>query len=89
MVADMALGSCATLAYVSLGREGDLMAMLGRLETAAGRGRRERAEWDLHDANLYTGSVASFATSCADDFASIGDVGRKALAPPVSKQVRW
>ncbi|PVH64622.1 hypothetical protein PAHAL_2G316900 [Panicum hallii] len=76
-------GSCATFADASLGREGDLMAMLGRLETAAGRGRGEQAEWDLQDANLYTGSVASSATSCVDDLASISDAGRKALAPPV------
>nr|TKW33886.1 hypothetical protein SEVIR_2G268700v2 [Setaria viridis] len=36
-VADMALGDCATFADDSLGREGDSLARLRRLETAAGR----------------------------------------------------
>ncbi|RLM85340.1 hypothetical protein C2845_PM04G20090 [Panicum miliaceum] len=84
---DMTLQFYVTSAEVSLGREGDSLAELRRLETAAGRGRGEQAEWDLHDANLYTGSVGSSATSCVDDLASIGDAGRKALAPPVGKQV--
>ncbi|RCV12303.1 hypothetical protein SETIT_2G258200v2 [Setaria italica] len=83
-VADSALGSCATSADVSQGREVDLLAILRRLETAAGRRRGEQAEWDLHDANLYAGSVQSCTMWCVDGFASAGDA---ALASPVVKKV--
>jgi pectinesterase len=80
-LADMAVGDCVTSADVALGREGDLMARLRRLETAAGRRRGKQAEEDLHEATLYAGSVESFTMWCLDDFASDGD------ASPVVKKV--
>ncbi|OEL16128.1 hypothetical protein BAE44_0022854 [Dichanthelium oligosanthes] len=83
----MALGDCATFANVSLGREGDSLAMLRRLETAAGRRRGEQAEWNLHNAISYVGSVQSCLTICTDDIASIG--GAVLASPVVQKVVAW
>ncbi|XP_022680065.1 uncharacterized protein Os08g0218700/LOC_Os08g12160-like [Setaria italica] len=83
-VVDLALRFCATSAEVSLGREGDSLAELRRLETAAGRRRGEQAEWDLYNARLYVGGIGPCATSCVDDLASIGDA---VLASPVGKKV--
>ncbi|XP_004972341.3 uncharacterized protein Os08g0218700/LOC_Os08g12160 [Setaria italica] len=83
-VVDMALQFCATSAEVCLGSEGDSLAELRRLETAAGRRRGEQAEWDLYNARLYVGGIGPCATLCVDDLASIGDA---VLASPVGKKV--
>jgi len=72
-IVDRALQFCASSAEVSLLTEGKTLAELQRLETAAGRGRGEQAEWDLNNAKLYVSSIGYCATWCVDDVASIGD----------------
>jgi pectinesterase len=86
-IVDRALQLCVSSAEVSLLREGDALAVIQRLETAAGRGRGEQAESDLNTANLYVGGIGPCVTSCVDDVESIGDAGRAALASPVGKKV--
>ena len=72
-IVDSALQFCVSSAEVSLLTEGNTLAELQRLETAAGRGRGEQAEWDLNNAKLYVSSIGYCATWCVDDVASIGD----------------
>ncbi|KAL6601557.1 hypothetical protein ACP70R_044777 [Stipagrostis hirtigluma subsp. patula] len=82
--ADMALGPCVTIASMVLQTEGDWLASLRRLETAAGRRRGEQAKSDLFNAQFRIGAVGSAATGCTDDLESCGEA---VLASPVGKKV--
>ena len=86
-IVDRALQFCVSSAEVFLDREGDSLAELRRLETAAGRGRGEQTESDLYNSNLVVDGIGPCATSCVEDVASIGDARRATLAAPVSKKV--
>ncbi|KAL6661933.1 hypothetical protein ACP70R_001317 [Stipagrostis hirtigluma subsp. patula] len=77
------LESCLTYITVAFDDEGAVLAKLRRLETAAGR-RGKHVGLDLLDASLGLSEVGDSATSCADDFASLGGA---VLASPLGKKV--
>ncbi|TVU10081.1 hypothetical protein EJB05_43589, partial [Eragrostis curvula] len=78
-----AVKSCVKYYPDVLYREDDTLAMLRRLETAAGR-REEKAKSNLHTVNSYIGEIYDFTDMCMDGFVSSG---AGVLASPVGKMM--